>query len=111
MLRPKLFVDLENLYDNCYDRIKNFPKLDKYLLGKEILYLINETHKFALISMNDKFYLSFASANFDLFKKSMRIAVKKELISQNWYAEQLELIVSIGREIGGWMRKAKTPQS
>jgi hypothetical protein len=110
MPQPKLFVDLEKMYSDCYDRIKNFPKLDKYLLGKEILNFLNDTHKFALISIFNKSYLPLASSNFDLAKKSLRIALNKKLISQGWYAEHLELISSIGKEIGGWIKKSKTPQ-
>ncbi len=106
---PKLLVDLERLYGECYGRVKNFPKLDKHLLGKDILSFLNETHKFALVSIHNHSYLIFCSANFDLFKKSLRIALDKKLISPGWYASQLNAISSIGKEIGGWLNKRKTP--
>lgn len=110
MPQPQLFIDLEKLYEDCYDRIKNFPKLDKHLLGKEILNFINEAHKCALLAIFSGSYLPLTSANFDLTKKSLRIALNKKLISQCWYAEHLELISSIGKEIGGWIKKSKTPR-
>ena len=110
MPQPQLYIDLEKLYEYCYDRVKNFPKLDKHLVGKEILGFINETHKFVLISIFNESYLPLASANFDLAKKTLRIALQKKLISYGWYAEHLELISSIGKEIGGWIKKTKTPR-
>jgi len=76
---------------------------------KDILNFLNETHKYALLSVYNKQYLFCCSANFDLFKKSLRIAVDKKLISYNWYSSQLELIDIIGKEIGGWLNKTKTP--
>lgn len=106
---PKLFLDLGKLYSDCYDRVKNFPKLDKHLLGKDILYFLNQTHKSALLSVYDKNYLFECSANFDLFKKSLRIAVDKKFISYKWYASQLDLISFIGKEINNWLNKSKTP--
>ncbi len=108
--QPKLFAELEKLYGNCYDRVQNFPKMDRNFLGKEILLFLNETHKAALISLHNQIYLPLASANFDLFKKSLRLAVDKKFISTGWYSSQLETIVSIGREIGGWLKKTKGPK-
>jgi hypothetical protein len=105
---PQLFLDLEKLYSDCYDRVKNFPKLDKYLLGKDILNFLNEAHKYALLSIYNQSYLFGCSANFDLFKKSLRIAVDKKFISYKWYGSQLEPINVIGKEIGGWLNKSKT---
>jgi len=105
---PKLFLDLEKLYSNCYDRVKDFPKLDKHLIGKDMLNFLNETHKYALLSIYNKNYLFDCSANFDLFKKSLRIAIDKKFISHKWYGAQLELISTIGKEIGGWLNKSKT---
>ncbi|MFA6047244.1 MAG: four helix bundle protein [Parcubacteria group bacterium] len=107
--KPKLFIDLEKLYGDCYDRVKNFPKLDKNLLGKEILQFLNDTHKASLISIYAPSYLPLASANFDLFKKSLRIAVDKKFISCGWYSAHFEIIVSIGRDIGKWL-KTKRPK-
>lgn len=108
--QPKLFAELEKLYGSCYDRVKDFPKLDKHLLGKEILQFLNETQKFALASVYNSTYLPLASANFDLFKKSLRLAVNKKFISQNWYYTQLEIVVSIGKEIGSWLKRTKYPK-
>lgn len=108
--QPKLFIELEALYSDCYDRMRNFPKLDKHLLGKEILKFLNETHKYTLISIYNVSYLPLSSANFDLFKKSLRVAVSKKLISTGWYGAHLEIIVSIGREIGAWLKKTKSPK-
>ncbi len=84
--------------------------MDRNFLGKEILLFLNETHKAALISLHNQIYLPLASANFDLFKKSLRLAVDKKFISTGWYSSQLETIVSIGREIGGWLKKTKGPK-
>jgi len=106
---PKLFIDLEKLYVNCYERVRGFPKLDKNLLGKEILNLLNETHKSALLSIHNKAYIPLTSANFDLVKKLLRVALDRKIISEGWYASQLELISSIGKEIGGWLNKTKNP--
>jgi hypothetical protein len=94
----------------CYGRVRNFPKLDKHLLGNEILHFLNETHKFSLASIYNVSYLPLASANFDLFKKSLLIALDRKLISQGWYCAQLEIIVSIGKEIGKWLKKTKAPK-
>lgn len=107
--KPKLFLDLEKLYGDCYDRVKAFPKLDKNLLGKEILQFLNDTHKSSLISIYNPSYLPLSSANFDLFKKSLKIAVDKKFISYGWYADHFEIIVSIGKDIGKWL-KAKRPK-
>jgi hypothetical protein len=100
---------LEKLYAECYGRVRNFPKLDKNLMGKEILTFLNETHKFALASIYNPAYLSLASANFDLFKKSLLVALDRKLISPGWYAAQLALIVSIGKEIGRWLNSKNKP--
>ncbi|MDR3559339.1 MAG: hypothetical protein P4L62_01030 [Candidatus Pacebacteria bacterium] len=89
--------------------MKNFPKLDKNLLGKEILEFLNDAHKAALISIYSPTYLSLASANFDLFKKSLRISVDKKLISRGWYSAHFEIIASIGKDIGKWL-KTKGPK-
>ena len=110
MNAPKLFIDLEKIYKECYGQVRNFPKLDKHLLGKEILRHINETHKYALLAVFNYSYLPHASANFDLAKKSLRIALGRKLISEGWYASQLSLIMEIGKEIGGWLKKTKTPK-
>lgn len=108
--QPKLFVELEKLYTDCYDRVRAFPKLDKNLFGKEILRLLNETHKYSLISIHNNSYLPLASANFDLFKKSLRMATEKKLISPGWYGTHLAIIVSIGKEIGNWLKRTKSPK-
>ncbi len=71
---------------------------------------LNETHKAALISIHNPVYLPLASANFDLFKKSLRIAVDKKFISYGWYSAHFEIIVSIGKEIGKWLKKTKGPK-
>ena len=84
--------------------------MDRNFLGKEILLFLNETHKAALTSIHNPSYLPLASANFDLFKKSLRLAVDKKFISPNWYYAQLEIIVSIGKEIGNWLKKTKGPK-
>lgn len=110
MQQPKLFIDLEKLYGDCYDSVKSFPKLDKNLLGKEILTFLNETHKAALLSIYNANYLPLCSANFDLVKKSLRVALEKKFISYGWYASRLDLITSIGKEIGGWLKKTKNPK-
>jgi hypothetical protein len=96
---------LEKLYGVCYERVRNFPKLDKHLLGKEILHFLNETHKYSLAAINNNSYLPLASANFDLFKKSLSVASDRKLISHGWYCAQMEIIVSIGKEIGKWLKK------
>jgi len=90
--------------------VRAFPKLDKNLFGKEILRHLNETHKYSLVSVYNNSYLPLASANFDLFKKSLRIAVEKKLISTGWYGAHLEIIVSIGKEIGSWLKRTKGPK-
>ncbi len=108
MPQPKLFIDLERFYSECYTQIKNFPKLDKHLLGKDVLFYINETHKYALMSIHNCSYLVFCSANFDLAKKSLRITMEKKIVSYGWYSSQLDLINSIGKEIGSWMKR-KSP--
>ena len=108
--QPKLFIDLEKLYSDCYDRIRAFPKLDKNLFGQDILLFLNETHKYTLTAIHNSSYLPLASANFDLFKKSLRLAVEKKLISTGWYGSHLELIASIGKDIGGWLKKTKNPK-
>lgn len=100
---------MEKLYEECYGRVRNFPKLDKNLMGKEILNFLNETHKFALASIYNPSYLPLASANFDLFKKSLTVALDRKLISPGWYAAQLETIVSIGKTLGGRL-KTKSPR-
>lgn len=105
--QPKLFAELEKLYASCYDRVRDFPKMDRNFLGKEVLHFLNETHKATLISIHNPTYLPLASANFDLFKKSLRLAVEKKFISSGWYFSQLEIIVSIGKEIGSWLKKTK----
>jgi hypothetical protein len=98
------------LYNECYERVRNFPKLDKHLLGEEILKFINETHKAALLSIYNPQYIINLSANFDLVKKSLRTAINKKLISDGWWASQLELITHIGQEIGSWLKKTKNPK-
>ena len=108
--QPKLFAELEKLYEDCYDRVGYFPKMDRNFLGKEILLFLNETHKFALASIYNSTYLPLASASFDLFKKSLRLAINKKFISQNWYYSQLEIIISVGKEIGNWLKKTKGPK-
>jgi hypothetical protein len=105
--QPKLFFELEKLYGTCYESVRNFPKLDKHLLGKEILQFLNETHKYSLLSIHNKSYLPFASANFDLFKKSLTIALDRKMISYGWYSAQLKTTVSIGKTIGSWIKKTK----
>lgn len=105
-----MFTELEKLYGDCYDRVQNFPKMDRNFLGKEVLLFLNETHKAALISIHNSNYLPLASANFDLFKKDLRLAVDKKFISHGWYSSQLEIIVSIGKEIGSWVKKTKSPK-
>ena len=107
---PQLIIDLESLYGRCYDRVRNFPKLDKHLLGKDILYFINETEKSALLAIFNKSYAPLASANFDLAKKSLRLAMDRKLISEGWYADQMSLIVAIGKAIGGIVNQNKTPR-
>lgn len=87
-----------------------FPKLDKNLLGKEILSFLNETHKFSLASIHNSSYLPLASANFDLFKKSLLVALDRKLISHGWYFSQLEIIVFIGKTLGSWLKKTKNPK-
>ncbi|MDI6777635.1 MAG: four helix bundle protein [Patescibacteria group bacterium] len=101
---------MEKLYGDCYDRVRNFPKLDKNLFGKEILRSLNETHKYSLASVYNNSYLPLASASFDLFKKYLRIAVEKKLIPIGWYGAHLEIIVSVGKEISGWLKKTKSPK-
>lgn len=101
---------MEKLYGECYGRVRNFPKLDKHLLGREILQFLNETHKYSLTAVYNISYLPLASANFDLFKKSLLIALNRKLISNGWYSAQLEIIVSIGKEIGSWLKKTKVPK-
>lgn len=100
---------MEKLYGECYGRVRIFPKLDKNLLGKEILNFLNETHKFSLASIHNPSYLPLASASFDLFKKSLLVALDRKLISYGWYAAQLEIIASIGKILGGWL-KTKSPR-
>jgi len=73
---------LEKLYGECYGRVRNFPKLDKHLLGREILQFLNETHKYSLTAVYNISYLPLASANFDLFKKSLLIALKQKTYFQ-----------------------------
>jgi len=90
--------------------VKSFPKLDKNLFGKEILQHLNETHKYSLASVYNNSYLPLASANFDLFKKSLGMAVEKKLISRGWYGAHLEIIVSIGKEIGSWLKRTRIPK-
>lgn len=101
---------MEKLYGSCYDRVQVFPKMDRNFLGKEILHFLNETHKASLISIHNPIYLPLASANFDLFKKSLRLAADKKFISLGWHSSQLEIIVSIGKEIGSWLKKTKAPK-
>lgn len=105
MACPQLLVDLEKLYCHCYERVRNFPKLDKHLLGKEILDFINETEKYALLAIFNKSYVPQTSANFDLVKKSLRLACQRNLISEGWYADQMQLIVAIGIAIGGMIKQ------
>ncbi len=107
---PQLPLDLEKLYAVCYDRVRNFSKLDKHLIGKDILNFINETHKYSLLSIFNVSYAPLASANFDLVKKSLRIAMDKKIISEGWYASQLQLLADIGRAVGGIVAKNKTPR-
>jgi hypothetical protein len=110
-LQPKLFAELEKLYSDCYDIVRAFPKLDKNLFGQDILQFLNETHKYSLASIYNSSYLPIASANFDLFKRSLRVAVEKKLISTSWYSAHLAIVVSIGKEIGSWLKlKKKSPK-
>lgn len=107
---PKILPDLEELYSLCYDRVHGFPKLDKHLLGKEILSAINNAHYYALLSINDRRYALQLGASFDLSKKFLRLALKRKMISEGWYADRLPLLADIGRAVGGIIAKNKTPR-
>lgn len=90
-----------------------FPKLDKHLLGVRLLDDLDTCALAVLWALNDgarrRDHLMRASAHFDQFKLRLRVAVRREVITDRWYASQLDALAGIGKQLGGWQR-APPPQ-
>ncbi|MDO8621791.1 MAG: four helix bundle protein [bacterium] len=104
---------LTRLWDDTYDRIRQFPKLDKHLFGQRILDDLDACTYTILLALNDPQgragHLIRASAHFDRVKLRFRVAVRRALFSDRWYADHLETIAGIGKMLGGWRRSSPPP--
>jgi hypothetical protein len=91
---------------------ESFPKKLKYTLGGKIDDLFLECLDLlftASFQPKDRklIYLDKVSVRFDLLKFLLRIAWEIDALEQKKYVHISELLVEIGRMIGGWMNKIK----
>ena len=101
-------VELYKLFHKC---LILFPKHEKYTLGQKIENTILETLELVLsanyASIYKKAILRKANNKIDLLKYLVRIAHETNSIKIKGYLLLEEVIINIGRMIGGWQRSVK----
>ncbi|MFH1099049.1 MAG: four helix bundle protein [Candidatus Uhrbacteria bacterium] len=103
-----LLAALTRFWNETEEQVRHFPKRDTQLLGRTMLDDIDACILHVLRALQDgagrRRWLVESSAHFDRAKLKIRIAVKRELISDRWYAAHLDMLAEIGKMIGGWQR-------
>lgn len=103
-----LLATLTQLWNETEEQVRQFPKRDTQLLGRTILDDFDACTLHVLRALQDGTnrcrWLVEASAHYDRAKLKLRIAVKRELISERWYAAHLDTLAAIGKQLGGWQR-------
>ena len=103
-----LLAALIRLWNDAYDCVRGFPKLDKHLIGSRLLDDLDQCVACACFALRDRNaraqHLIHASVAFDQWKLLLRTAVKRALISERWYVAHMDTITEVGKMIGGWQR-------
>ena len=105
--------ELAGLYLILHHAIQNFPKLEKFGLGKTIeitlFNCINNCFLSTCLPVGEKKIIAIAntSASFDSLKIYIRLAVKLYCLDEKIYLKIFPRLSTIGSMLGGWMKEAK----
>ena len=95
-------------YKLFHECLKLFPKQEKYTLGQKIENTILNVLELILSASFTNIYkkeiLRKANAKTDLLKYLIRLAQETESVKMKNYLLLEEMIMNIGRMIGGWLR-------
>src|SRR3990167_5977625 len=101
-----------DLYKLTYEYTKKFPKSDKYSLGEKIKNLILDVLELLIEAETAKKdwkqpILEKASRKLGLLKILLRLANDIKILEDKKYLTAQEIILDIGRQIGGWVKAGR----
>ncbi|MCC8187978.1 MAG: four helix bundle protein [Bacteroides sp.] len=106
-----VYKDVYRLIQLIFRLSKNFPREYKYSLGQDIkrdsMQLIRHIYRANTAEEKAKHLAAFAD-DFELIKLQIRLCHDMRIISTKHYAETVELMNLIGKQITGWYKKYQT---
>lgn len=108
-----IFQKAYDFYKNFHAILKHFPRQDRYTVGQKSANLSLEILELLLLasykSKNEKsVYLERASAKLDVLKILLRLSFETKVINQQKYLSFENLLIEIGKMLGGWIKQTKT---
>ncbi len=103
-----VYKDVYQLIQLVFRLSKNFPREYKYSLGQDIkrdtMQLVRHIYR-ANTAQQKWVHLQAFIDDFELVKLQIRLCHDIRIISTKSYAETVELMNSIGKQISGWSKK------
>ena len=100
----------EDLADEIYDAIMQYPKSEKYALGAETKNSLNHFYRL-VITAAKKYYkkTTLHDADIELFvlKHFLRMGFERRYMTVKRYERMCRYIEEIGRMLGGWIKAAE----
>ncbi len=107
---PKAVQDCHNLLLWFTPHIDKFPNKRRFTLGKKIeTTLLHVLELLITASYSHKKYNELREANIkvELLRHLWRVAFELQGINSKSWQHGVELLIDLGRQIGGWLRSVK----
>lgn len=108
MSSPALISHLTLLAEELTSAFARLPKADRSLLGQRTWEHLDALMTALFTSLSDRDehrHRVDAAAHFDMLKWYLRLLVARKTLSEGWLAARTPELVTIGRMLGGYIRK------
>lgn len=107
-----IFKKIVDFYLLFHKHAKSFPKTERILFARienSILDLLDFITTAGYLSQQNKIiYLKQASKKVDLLKILIRLTHESKIIKNEQYLELQNLLIQIGKMLGGWLKKTSS---
>lgn len=106
-----VYKDTYKLIQRLFTLTRHFDREYKYTLGQDIkrdtMNLVRHIYR-ANQAVDKSAHLSSFIDDFQIVKLQVRLCLDMKLINTNQFAEVVQLMDSIGKQINGWNKSSKT---
>ena len=110
---PPVILAMKETYRFWLTLYRDFPKVERFGIGNKIeqsfLECLELTFCLSYLSLEQKIpFLNKAITRLDVVKFFTQLCWEQKLISHEQYADLLQRLEEIGRQLGGWKRGLQT---